>query len=83
MKLLNGKKSLYFLSLIATVVFAFIPGIGIRGEGHFLHFGFPAQWLGYFGNIQFSFQILGFLFNFYFFYFAFVILNKILFKVQK
>ncbi|MEK3889852.1 hypothetical protein [Bacillus sp. FSL K6-3431] len=86
MKLLTSKRSLYFLSLIATIILSFIPGIGIRIEEPYRHFGFPAQWLGYYGGGQFSFELLGLLLNFFVFYFVLVLLNKlrkVLFEVQK
>lgn len=86
MKLLNEKRVLYHLSLITTIIFSFIFEIGIRIEGSHFLFGFPAQWLGYYREIRFSFGILGLLLDFLVFYFVFWVLNKLrkmLFKSQK
>lgn len=85
-KLLNRKKVVFILSLMTTVIFSFIPGIGIRVEGDHRFYGFPAQWLEYYWEEHFSFEPLGLLFNLVFFYFVFVLLSKLwkkLFKVQK
>ena len=69
--MLNNKKKLFLLSLIAAIIISFIPGIGIRIEGTSRFFGFPAQWLVYYGGFRFSFPILGLLLNFFIFYFIF------------
>jgi hypothetical protein len=68
MKLLNNKKTIFLLSFIATIIFSFIPGIGIRIDGSYRFFGFPAQWLGYYRGGQFSFELLGLLLNLFIFY---------------
>ena len=80
--MLNSKNKLYLLSILATIVTSFIPGIGIRIDGTYRYFGFPAQWFGYFGGGQFSFEILGLLFNLVVFYFLFSLLNKVLKKIR-
>jgi len=78
---LKNKKRVIFISLFTTVVIAFIPFMGIRIEKNYeftyYFFGFPAQWLGYYGDVEFSFAPLGFLFNFAIFYVLFVFLKKI------
>lgn len=79
MKLLN-KKTLWILSIIATLIFSFIPGMGIRLDGPYHYFGFPAQWLGYYKGPRLTFDILGLLFDLVFFYFLFFILKKIMRK---
>lgn len=71
------------MSLIATIIFSFIPMIGIRIDGEYRYFGFPAEWLGYYGDKQFSFNLFGLIFNFlvfYFIFFLFVKLGKLFFK---
>ena len=78
MEFLNNKKILYLLSFIATMIFSFIPGIGIRIDGTSRFFGFPAQWLGYYRGGQFSFELLGLLLNFFIFYLVFLVLRKVL-----
>lgn len=79
--LLKHNFSLYLLSFLATIIISFIPGIGIRVDGAYRFFGFPAQWLGYYGGRQFSFEVLGLLLNFLVFYFLFLILSKIIKKL--
>jgi len=74
---LKNKKRVIFISLFTTVVIAFIPFMGIRIEKNYEFIGFPAQWLGYYGDVEFSFAPLGFLFNFAIFYVLFVFLKKI------
>ena len=68
------------------MILSFTPGVGIRidgdGDWNFHHFGFPAEWLGYYGGGQFSFNVLGVLFNVFVFYFLFSLLNKILKKIR-
>ncbi|MGG3124481.1 hypothetical protein ABEP18_28230 [Priestia megaterium] len=83
MNLLNNKKTLWILSIIATMIFAFIPNMGIRLDGPYHYFGFPAQWLGYYKGPRLTFDILGLLFDILFFYFVLIILNKILKKILK
>ncbi|MFP7226176.1 hypothetical protein SFC42_24120 [Priestia filamentosa] len=78
MNLLSNKKFLYLFSFIVTIIFSIIPGIGMRIDGTYRFFGFPAQWLGYYGGKQFSFEVFGLLLNFLVFYFFFFLLNKIL-----
>ena len=70
------------ISFIVTMILSFTPGVGIIIDGNYRLFGFPAEWLGYYGGWFFSFNILGLLFNFYFFYFLFTLLNKMLKKIR-
>lgn len=81
MNLLSNKKLLYLLSFIATIIFSIIPGIGMKIDGTYRFFGFPAQWLGYYGGGQFSFEVFGLLLNFLVFSFFLILLNKILKKI--
>ncbi|CAH0325266.1 hypothetical protein C1Y47_11005 [Priestia megaterium] len=76
-------KLFWILSIMATIIFAFIPNVGIRIEGPYHYFGFPAQWLGYYKGPRLTFNILGILFNIAFFYFVFFISNKILKKILR
>ncbi|WP_078381958.1 hypothetical protein [Sutcliffiella halmapala] len=81
--MMNSKKSLFILSLLVTIGFALIPGIGIRNEEGNHIFGFPADLLGYYGDGAFSFMYLGLAFNLVFFYFLFVILNNLWVKIAR
>ncbi|MBM7599172.1 hypothetical protein JOC34_001540 [Virgibacillus halotolerans] len=75
------KISILILSVIAVLCFSFIPDFGVRTEGGSHFFGFPAEWLGLYGNAGFSFMGLGFLFNIAFFYFIFLFVFKFLIKI--
>ncbi|MFQ6391609.1 hypothetical protein ACLNAR_28055 [Priestia aryabhattai] len=81
MKKKSKLKLFWTLSIIATIIFAFIPNLGVRMEGPYHYFGFPAQWLGYYRGPRLTFNILGALFNIVFFYFVFFVLNKILKRI--
>ena len=83
MKLLNNKKILFLLSFIATMILSFIPGIGIRIDGTYRFFGFPAQWLGYYRGGKFSFELLGLLLNFFYLILSFFNIIKNDFKNSK
>jgi hypothetical protein len=74
-KMDSTKKKLYFISLIFAIIFAFIPTIGIN-NGRFLHFGIPAENFAYRGGWIFSFNPLGFLFNFFVFYWLLKLIKK-------
>ncbi|MEC1180562.1 hypothetical protein P9B03_19045 [Metasolibacillus meyeri] len=76
MKKKNNEKIL-FLSIFIIIIISFIPEIGIRIDEGYYFFGFPAQWFVYYGKYQYSFEILGFLFNIVIFYSLFLLLNKI------
>ncbi|MGX1194970.1 putative membrane protein [Metabacillus sp. SLBN-84] len=58
-----NKKLLLLIALILTVLIAFIPNIGYWSEGSYTFYGIPAQWLGYYGDGQFSLEIWGLLLN--------------------
>jgi hypothetical protein len=72
-------KNLYFLSYLTTISIVFIPVLGVYIEGDDRFYGFPAQWFSYYhisGSV--SVELLGFLFNFFIFYFCFRLLKKVL-----
>ncbi|MCL9635870.1 hypothetical protein P4629_10525 [Priestia aryabhattai] len=83
MKKKSGLKSFWSLSIIATIIFAFIPKVGIRIEGHYYYFGFPANCLIYYKGPRLTPDIIGIVFNIAFFYFVFFILNKIFNKILR
>ncbi|MGG3640029.1 hypothetical protein [Bacillus gobiensis] len=70
-------KKIHYLSLITVVIFSLVPRIGIQIEGTHYFFGFPAQWLAYYGGWLISFKVWNLLFDFFVFYFAFIILKKL------
>ncbi|MGP1908260.1 hypothetical protein ACTSEZ_08800 [Metabacillus sp. JX24] len=67
MSIIN-KKFLILIALILTVLIAFIPNIGYWNEGTYRFFGIRVQWLGYYGDGQFSFEIWGLLLNVFIIY---------------
>lgn len=74
-KMNSTKKNLYLLSLISTVIFAFIPTGGYQVDSNgYLYFGFPAESFVYRGGLVFTFSSLGLLFNFFLFYWFFKLL---------
>ncbi|OOZ89946.1 hypothetical protein [Bacillus cereus] len=73
-----NKKKLYVVSLVLAIVCSAIPTTG-ENNSDFLYFGVPAETFVYYGGWEFSFHLLGFLFNFILFYF---VLN-VLFKIRK
>ncbi|CAG9613520.1 hypothetical protein BACCIP111899_02735 [Bacillus rhizoplanae] len=75
----STKNKLYFLSLIFAIVFAFIPTTGPDNGsgGSFLYFGIPAQNFSYFGKGMLGFNPLGFVFNFFVFYWFFKLILKV------
>ncbi|MGF9967113.1 hypothetical protein [Bacillus rhizoplanae] len=75
-KMDSTKKKLYFTSLIFTIVFAFIPTTG-PNNGTFLYFGIPAENFFYPGGWVLRFNPLGFVFNFFVFYWFFKLALKI------
>jgi hypothetical protein len=86
--LLKSKRALYLISFCLSIVLSFIPKVGIQVEEiHFarpyLHFGFPAEWLSYYGGIRFGVNILGILFNFFFIYLCLLLLIKTWKSVKK
>ena len=81
---LNGKINRYkawlsILSLITTIFVIFIPTIGFRvdkGLGIY-YFGFPAEGFIYHGGWNLTFSSLGFIFNFFFFYWLYKLVQKL------
>ncbi|WP_291759570.1 hypothetical protein [Lysinibacillus sp. UBA5990] len=74
-KMNSSKKKVYLLSLISTVIFAFIPTGGYQVDSNgYLYFGFPAESFVYRGGLVFTFSSLGLLFNFFLFYWFFKLL---------
>ncbi|MGD7023774.1 hypothetical protein ACQCVK_14330 [Rossellomorea vietnamensis] len=74
-------KNLYFLSYVMTIGIAFAPAIGSYIEDGDRFYGFPAQWFSHYhlsGSV--SFNIIGFLFDFFLFYFLLRFLNKVFLK---
>lgn len=82
MKNLSKNQKLLLISLIVVIVLSLIK-IGYRKEGEYYFFGIPAQWLGYYGQGQFSFEILGLLFNVVFFYLILKLINKLILFLKR
>lgn len=79
-------KKLSLISFIAIIIFSLTPHVGIKVVDEVFtsyYFGFPARWLGYHRNGQFSFQVFNLLFNFIAFYFLFWALNKSLKRILR
>ena len=77
-------KNLYFISYVLTLGIAFVPVIGLYTEDGIVSYGFPSQWLYYYhlrGSV--SFNLLGFLFNFFIFYLILQLLCKASLKFAK
>ena len=77
-------KKIIYLSLIATLISTFTIGIQIDRNQIFaphFNFGYPTEWLHYFGLGRFGFNLFGLLFNYFFFYFIFFLLIKMLNKI--
>ncbi|TRZ39469.1 hypothetical protein CEQ21_00380 [Niallia circulans] len=65
------------LSSIATVIVAIIPIIGYRVDNNNVFtLGFPADAFYYEGDWMFSIASFGLVFNFFFFYWIFKLINK-------
>ncbi len=74
-KMTSTKKKLYILSLISTVIFAFIPAVGYQVDNNgYHHFGFPAESFVNRGGWVFTFSSFGLLLNFFLFYWFFKLL---------
>lgn len=74
-KMTSTKKKLYILSLILTVIFAFIPTSGYLVDSNgYQSFGFPAESFVYRGGWVFTFSSFGLLLNFFLFYWFFKLL---------
>lgn len=70
-------KNLHFISYVITVGFAFVPGIGVYIENGIRSYGFPSQWFNYlYMSGYVSFNLVGFLFNYFIFYFILRFLSK-------
>lgn len=70
-------KNLYFISYILTIGFVFVPILGVHIEEGSRSYGFPAQWFNYYylsGSV--SLHLIGFLFNFFLFYFFLRLIKK-------
>ncbi|MCD8510043.1 MAG: hypothetical protein LRY73_09365 [Bacillus sp. (in: Bacteria)] len=69
-------KNLYFISYVLAVMFVFVPVIGVYSENGNLFYGFPAQWFNYYEQRGLvDIHILGFIFNFFVFYFLLKLLR--------
>jgi len=74
-KMTSTKKKLYILSLILTVIFAFISTSGYQVDSNgYQSFGFPAESFVYRGGWVFTFSSFGLLLNFFLFYWFFKLL---------
>ena len=70
-------KNIYFISYVITLGIAFLPVIGLHTEEGVVSYGFPSQWFYYYhlsGSV--SFNLLGFLVNFFIFYLILQLLCK-------
>ena len=77
-------KNLYFISYVLTLGIAFVPVIGLYTEEGVVSYGFPSQWLyNYHLSGSVSINLLGFLFNFFLFYFLFRLLSKTILRFAK
>lgn len=77
-------KNLYFISYVLTLGTAFVPVIGLYTDEGIVSYGFPSQWFDYYhlsGSV--SFNLLGFLFNFFIFYFILRLLSKTFLRFAK
>jgi hypothetical protein len=79
-KIIGTKKWISILSLFSTIIFTTIPTIGYRVEkdSGAYYFGFPADGIVYRGGWDVTFDSLGLLFNFFFFYLIYHFVRKIL-----
>ncbi|ETT84152.1 hypothetical protein BK137_15005 [Viridibacillus arenosi] len=79
---LKETKILLLLSFITTCIISIIPSIGIRYEGDYRFYGFPADIFGLYGNGSYSLAILGLIFDLIFFYVIFLLLSKLFSKLS-
>ena len=79
-KMDTRKKGLCLLSLLAMILTSTIPTIGYRVDSNFgyVYLGFPAEMLVYRGDWVLTFASLGLIFNFFFYYWCFKLILKIL-----
>ena len=69
-------KNLYFISYLITIGFAFVPDLGVYIEDGTYSYGFPAQWFSYYPSIYVTFELLGFLFDYFLIYLMLRFLSK-------
>ncbi|MDF2086458.1 hypothetical protein P2R40_24050 [Bacillus pseudomycoides] len=72
----STKNKLYFISLIFAIVFALIPTTGLN-NGEFLSLGIPAENSLYNDGEIGRFNLLGFIINFFVFYWVFKLILKV------
>jgi hypothetical protein len=79
-KMDTRKKGLCLLSLLAMILTSTIPTTGYRVDSNlgFVYLGFPAEMLVYRGDWGLTFTSLGLIFNFFFYYWCFKLIFKIL-----
>ncbi|SDJ11519.1 hypothetical protein SAMN05216352_12426 [Alteribacillus bidgolensis] len=78
MKVLENKKIICLLSLISIIV-----GTSVTRNDDvspWVYLGFPAEWIQYNSTFGFNVNLLGLTFNFVFFYFIFLMIEKLLNK---
>ncbi|MBM7694742.1 hypothetical protein JOC77_004219 [Peribacillus deserti] len=56
-----NKKKLQIISLVVTLICAFIPAVGVNNDGFPHIFGFPAEVYHHYEPFIFNFQGLGFI----------------------
>ncbi len=78
--LINHHKKI--IALLLTFTTSFIA-IGTRTDGMYTYYGFPADWLGYHGGGQYSFQILGLILNYFIFYLLVILIIKLMITLKK
>ncbi|MFB5662493.1 hypothetical protein [Alteribacillus sp. HJP-4] len=87
MRLLNNKKVISGLSLIAVIILTLLdynPTNVSPGELEIFHLGFPTDWLRFNSEFRgFSFNFIGLAVNFCLFYFIFWIIGKMTIKSTK
>ncbi|MGA9468593.1 MAG: hypothetical protein WBV10_13250 [Exiguobacterium marinum] len=69
---------IFSLSFIIVMILSFIPQIGIKEEGPYTYYGFPARWLGNLGEGDYSFELFGLLFNLALLYFLLIFFKKMI-----
>ncbi|TMW70917.1 hypothetical protein [Alteribacter natronophilus] len=77
-------KNMYFISYLLTVGAALVPVLGVYIEDSSRSYGFPAEWFFYHslsGSV--SFNLIGFVFNFFVFYFFLRLLKQTLLSFSK
>lgn len=77
----NKNNKILISSIFIIIIISFVPGIGNRIEGDYYYFGFPAEWLGYYGDYDFSFNLWSFILNIITFYLMILMLNKMYVKI--